>query len=35
VFEEFGGIPVAGGGGRRRHLWLAELCVIECHQAEG
>jgi hypothetical protein len=35
VFEEFGGILVAGGGGRRRHLRLAELCVIECYQAEG
>jgi hypothetical protein len=35
VFEEFGGILVAGGRGRRRHLRLAELGVIECVQAEG
>jgi hypothetical protein len=35
VFEEFGGILVAGSGGRRRHLRLAELCVIECFQVEG
>jgi hypothetical protein len=29
VFEKFRSILVAGGGGRRRHLRLAELCVIE------
>jgi len=29
------GILVAGDGGRRRHLRLAELGIIECYQAEG
>jgi hypothetical protein len=35
VFEQFGGILVAGEGGRRRHLRLTELRVIECFQTEG
>jgi hypothetical protein len=35
VFEKFGSILIAGGGGGRRHLRLAELCVIERFQAEG
>jgi hypothetical protein len=34
VFEKFGSILVAGDGGGRRHLRLAELGVIECFQAE-